>query len=349
MSRKSPPWYKRCPADWQKGTRRHAMNFELRGFYSECLDVQWELQGQLPKDDKQLAMLLGTNARMVRALMPKLVEIGKIVETKYGYYNPRMMADILGSEDAVCGDEFAPVSASNEPRLEDESASNGDRLDLDSISKIQKNPMFSTRDLDTDTEIDSNPLTPLQGGRLAEPSEASKTKAKRKPGNYSAEFEAFWSAYPSPEASSKAMAAKSWGKLDADDRAKAVAAVPAYAALLKAKPDRPACHAATFLNQRRWETLLEPAKAQAPQFWWQDPTKLAEMTPDRWRSGIAKYANGQWGFKELGFWPGHKRCLVPREIIKELRLDEKYDENTGLAKGAWKRQQDRLHHPEHAQ
>jgi hypothetical protein len=49
------------------------MSFELRGFYSECLDAQWELQGQLPKNAKQLAMMLGTNARMVRALMPKLI------------------------------------------------------------------------------------------------------------------------------------------------------------------------------------------------------------------------------------------------------------------------------------
>ena len=95
---RAPPWYKRCPADWQKGTRRFAMSFELRGFYSECLDAQWELQGQLPKDAKQLAMMLGTNARMVRALMPKLIALGKIIETETGYYNPRMMSDILGSE-----------------------------------------------------------------------------------------------------------------------------------------------------------------------------------------------------------------------------------------------------------
>lgn len=93
----------------------------------------------------------------------------------------------------------------------------------------------------------------------------------------------------------------------------------------------------------------QAAQADAPQFWWQDPAKVAAMTPDRWRAGIAKYANGQWALKELGFWPGHPRCLVPREVIAEMHLDEKYDENTGLAKGAWKRQQDRLHHPEHAQ
>lgn len=92
--RRHLPWYKRCPADWQQGTRRHNMSFELRGFYSECLDAMWELQGELPKDDKALAMMLGSNPRKVRALMTELIALGKMIETENGYYNPRMMADI---------------------------------------------------------------------------------------------------------------------------------------------------------------------------------------------------------------------------------------------------------------
>lgn len=182
-----------------------------------------------------------------------------------------------------------------------------------------------------------NPPTPLQGERR-------KVRVKK---SYSEAFEAFWQAYPSPQASSKAKAFEVWEKLDADEHAKATAAVPGYVAILKAKPDRPACHAATFLNQRRWETIGTAPSDAKPEFWWQDPAKVAAMTPERWRSGIERFANGKWGMKELGFWPGHPKCLVPREIIAELHLDEKYDANTGIAKGAWKRQQDQLHR-EHA-
>ena len=151
---RAPPWYKRCPADWQKGTRRFAMSFELRGFYSECLDAQWELQGQLPKDAKQLAMMLGTNARMVRALMPKLIALGKIIETETGYYNPRMMSDILGSEDALTAPEFKPLQTSNQPPIEREPISNRARTDLQSSAKIPKSPTNTTRDLDTDTDTE---------------------------------------------------------------------------------------------------------------------------------------------------------------------------------------------------
>ena len=161
---RAPPWYKRCPADWQKGTRRFAMSFELRGFYSECLDAQWELQGQLPKDAKQLAMMLGTNARMVRALMPKLIALGKIIETETGYYNPRMMADILGSEDALSASEFKPVSRPIQPPIKREPISNRSPIDLQSISKIPKNQTNTTRDLETDTDTERNTPLPPKGG-----------------------------------------------------------------------------------------------------------------------------------------------------------------------------------------
>lgn len=145
------PWYKRSPADWQRGTRKDAMSLELRGFYSECLDAMWDLQGQLPKDAKKLAMLTGTNARLVRALMPKLLELGKMLETETGYLNPRMMADILGIDELELEGEFAPI----QHPIEIDSRSIGDRTNLEPISKIQKSSMITTRDLEIDRDIDS--------------------------------------------------------------------------------------------------------------------------------------------------------------------------------------------------
>jgi uncharacterized protein YdaU (DUF1376 family) len=133
------PWYKRCPADWRSGTRSAGMSMELRGFYSECLDAMWELQGPLPKDSKALAMLLGSNPRQVRALMAKLIDLGKMVETDNGFHNPRMLADIFRER------ENLESSATEAP------------VDLQSTSKIPKNPMFSTRDLEADTEADPDP------------------------------------------------------------------------------------------------------------------------------------------------------------------------------------------------
>jgi len=149
------PWYKRCPSDWQRGTRRHGMSFELRGFYSECLDAMWEHQGQLPKDAKTLSMLLGTNPRMVRSLMPKLIELGKIVESETGYYNPRMMADVCGCNENDLDGEFTPVSRATRPPVDLDSTSTGARVERESRAKIQKNPMITTRETESDTEVES--------------------------------------------------------------------------------------------------------------------------------------------------------------------------------------------------
>lgn len=88
-----------------------------------------------------------------------------------------------------------------------------------------------------------------------------------------------------------------------------------------------------------------PAASSAP--WWQDPAKVAGMTPERWRRGIDMHANGKWPIMELGPWPGDPKCLVPRELIDELHLTDKYDPRTGLAKGEWAAEQ-RKRHEAHA-
>lgn len=136
------PWYKRAPSDWSSGTR--GMSLELRGFYSEFLDAQWLAQGQLPKDAKWLALAFQCSTRMVRSLMPKLIAAGKVIETQTGYYNPRMMADILGLDQiAPCG-QFAPQSSTTRAPVEHEPS-----------AKIPENPMFSTRDLEAEAEAEA--------------------------------------------------------------------------------------------------------------------------------------------------------------------------------------------------
>jgi hypothetical protein len=61
--------------------------------------------------------------------------------------------------------------------------------------------------------------------------------------------------------------------------------------------------------------------------WWQKPEQLAAMTPERWRGGIKEYANGVWDYDRLGPPPGDPGCVVPHELIEELRLTEIYDHN----------------------
>jgi hypothetical protein len=64
--------------------------------------------------------------------------------------------------------------------------------------------------------------------------------------------------------------------------------------------------------------------------WWHDPAKVAAVTPSQWRGSIAKHAAKIWPIDKLGPPPGDRGCLVPRAIIDELELSDRYDEH-GIA------------------
>ena len=145
-------WYKRSPRDWQHGTI--GMSLELRGFYSAILDAMWERQGQLPKDEKWLAVACQCSTRMVRSLIIKLVEQGKVIETSTGYYNRRMMADILGLDDVQPQGQFAPVSRPVRAPVKRESSASRARVEREPQTKNRKNPEFSTRDLEAESEAE---------------------------------------------------------------------------------------------------------------------------------------------------------------------------------------------------
>ena len=177
------PWYKRHVADWRSGTRGETvMPIELRGFYSECLDAMWERQAQLSKDPFALAIATATNVRLVRALMPKLVAEGKMIETETGYYNPRMMADILGVKEVAPEGAFKPVpkptqsstnpdTVPNGGSVDTDTSSTGDPLEVGSNSKSGKNPTNTTRALEgegeEEREEDKDTPLPPKGGPAA--------------------------------------------------------------------------------------------------------------------------------------------------------------------------------------
>ena len=150
---KNLPWYKRCPEDWQRGTRSVGMSMELRGFYSECLDAMWMLQGELPKDAKALSLMLGCSTRLVAALMPKLIALGKIVEGENGFYNPRMMVDVTGDESWRTRAPFVSDSPMTRAPIAPQSS-----------AKIPKKPENTTRIEDAEAEADKDPPTPRKRG-----------------------------------------------------------------------------------------------------------------------------------------------------------------------------------------
>ena len=160
---KQLPWYKRDVDAWRGGTR--SMSMELRGFYSECLDAMWDLQGAIPAEPEKLAIMLCCNPRTVRKLLPQLVALGKLVRTNDGYLNARM------------ADEIEAAGSKPIPREFDVN-SNGIGAEFE--PNVAKNPMFSTRVLEKEEEEGEEETPPIRPTNMASSPPARATALQSK-------------------------------------------------------------------------------------------------------------------------------------------------------------------------
>ena len=133
---------------------------------------------------------------------------------------------------------------------------------------------------------------------------ASMVDSPKKPkAKYTIEFEAFWAPYPRKLNCSKLMAFKAWKKLDTDEQLQASQALPVFVRLMRGKEEQFIPHAATWLNQRRYETVQMPVQPHTTiNTDWGAVMKLYRMTSN-WR-------------QEYGHPPGHPKCRVPKEFLE---------------------------------
>lgn len=134
-------------------------------------------------------------------------------------------------------------------------------------------------------------------------SDAPKPKTeKRARVVYTPEYEELWRLYPSTEGMSKMDGFKAWQKLSLAEHVQVMAALPAYAALLKRTPDRPVKHVQGFLNGRMFESFGgSVSQMESPVVW---ETRLQHA-----RGG------GEWATFKWGPAPGQAGCRVPTELL----------------------------------
>jgi hypothetical protein len=117
------------------------------------------------------------------------------------------------------------------------------------------------------------------------------------------EFERFWTAYPRKQGTSKPKARDAFRKLDPGEQKQALACVEAFARSVAQTEERYVPHAATWLNQRRFETLAEQS---------------AEVSPIVWGVALRAYRDrGSWP-RHLGAAPDERGCKCPAEILAEF-------------------------------
>ena len=150
---------------------------------------------------------------------------------------------------------------------------------------------------------------------------------------FTADFEAFWAAFPAGRKQGKGDAADLFQRIVSGKHKKLkgcpIALIDGARRYAASKPDPEYVPLpSTWLNQGRWLDDT-PSAVETP--WWQRPDQVALMTDKRWREGIEKFATDNWLVEKLGPAPGSADCLVPAHLVAELRLTERFTDR-GIAR-----------------
>jgi hypothetical protein len=115
-----------------------------------------------------------------------------------------------------------------------------------------------------------------------------KKSEKKAKDRYTAEFEAFWTMYPRKLNCSKLMAFRAWNKLDDEEQVQVQAVLPVFIRMMRGKDEQYIAHAVTWLNQKRFETIVIPPavpSASAPAVDWAKARRIFEAT-GRWSAEL---------------------------------------------------------------
>jgi hypothetical protein len=120
------------------------------------------------------------------------------------------------------------------------------------------------------------------------------------------DFERFWSDYP--RRVGKKAARQAWNQLTADERTRALDAVPVFAAEQQRRGDeiKFTPHPATWLNGRRFDDEIPaPTKAQR---------EALDLPPEIWLVACQRYARSAGWDEQLGPPPDQPGTRAPADI-----------------------------------
>lgn len=333
------PYFPFYVQDFIHSCRRSGMTAEEIGAFVVFLCKQWEEGGPVPDDLRALTAYCGWDVRSVRRLVGRLISIGKIKQLADGCLSSARMQEEI---EKYVARAKAARERENRKRAADPaellSEVGGDVSEkfgnIDGGLRGEVSETVNNINLGPTTEGGTDQALPypypepdkkkdmptLPVGTIIDVPDLN-ARASR---SYPADFETFWSAYPVKDGKWPAFD-RSWRKLSAADRARATTAAALYAERVRReKIERPKW-AQGWLSDRRFDDeLARSERAGATRPWWDDPDEVAKLSDDDWNRLIDMHANGRWSTADLGYAPGHDRCVVPLSVVAKRRLTEIY-------------------------
>jgi hypothetical protein len=250
------------PRDWRGDQALRAVSIAARGLWMEYICIMHEaepyghlLLNGMPVEHAMLARMTGVSVTEVSDLIAELRQAGVMSVTSEGViFSRRMVRDY---ERAQKGKEW--------------------------VSKRWSKPADSANETKGPNRSPiSDPITQKPEARDQKDNTCTKPPKRRL--SYSAEFEEFWKLYPIDRLMSKIETFKAWSRLDEEDQERAGNAIPALKAECRRQgPKYRTPHATTYLNQRRFDGLLErPAIKIAADGWGETPLVVEPANEDIW-------------------------------------------------------------------
>ena len=236
MSGRGLSWYKRDPVDFLNGVQ--GMGPDVIGAYSVILDLIYSRGGETERDDRHLSGILGCSIRKARALTDAILETGKL-ELQDGFItNSRAKSECFSA------------------RNRRETKVKHGRMGGEKSGEVRRNKALAKATASSEAEQ-------IREDKIREEYRESYDSLNQPKPDRGPSFSEFWNVWPlKKQAKQKASAA--WGRLNAEDRRKAIAAVGIWCETWRHNnPTLSDIHPTSWINGKRWEDeIRKDAKGQ---------------------------------------------------------------------------------------
>jgi hypothetical protein len=270
-------WTKFYWSDWESDPALRLCSLAAQGLWMRmlCIAASHDPVGYVAVagkglDETALARLTGCSESEVASLLGELTKHGVFSRDRHGrIYSRRMVRD---------------ARKSSEARKNGRLGGNPSLRNSKGIRKV-------------DNPQDKGGLKPQEPEARSHEEKAigfsnknPRTKPPNKRLSYPPQFEEFWMLYPTDQLMSKSKTYTAWSRLNDEDRDKAAKAVPRFKTYCREYPAYRPCHATTFINERRFDGLLEkPALAAAAGRWGDVPEVIEPARDDFWAVTSSKH------------------------------------------------------------